>query len=110
LSTDWHDITGDSFVVDVRPLSDPVDGFLEVCKYALKFSDLSPSDLFHAYKILSGVRLIDSHGLMRGVQIPDDLRDEPLRGLPFVELFYRFLPGAGYTYYVPRAQQGAGVD
>lgn len=103
LSAEWREITGDSHVVDVRPLTDPVDGFLEVCKYALKFSDLEPGHLFEAYKILSGSRLVDSHGLMRGVQVPDDLRDEPLQGLPFVELFYRFLPGTGYTYvYRPR--------
>lgn len=99
LSAEWLGITGDSHVVDVRPLTDPVDGFLEVCKYALKFSDLSPDHLFEAYKILSGSRLVDSHGLMRGVQVPDDLRDEPLQGLPFVELFYRFLPGTGYSFY-----------
>lgn len=98
LSTEWHEVTGDSFVVDVRPLSDPVDGFLEVCKYALKFSDLSPDHLFEAYKILSGSRLVDSHGLMRGVCVPEDLRDTPLQGLPFVELFYRFLPGTGYSF------------
>lgn len=98
LSAEWREITGDSHVVDVRPLTDPVDGFLEVCKYALKFSDLEPGHLFEAYKILSGSRLVDSHGLMRGVQVPDYLLDEPLRGLPFVELFYRFLPGIGYSF------------
>jgi len=98
LSAEWRHATGDSFVIDVRPLSDPVDGFLEVCKYALKFSDLSPDLLFEAYKVLSGYRLIDSHGLMRGVRVPDDLMDEPIEGLPFVELFYRFLPGTGYSF------------
>lgn len=98
LSAEWHAWTGDSFIVDVRPLHDPVEGFLEVCKYALKFSDLDESDNWHAYQVMSGQRLIDSHGLMRGVEIPDDLLDEPLDGLPFVDLLYRYLVGVGYSF------------
>lgn len=98
LSAEWHAWTGDSFIVDVRPLHDPVEGFLEVCKYALKFSDLDESDNWHAYQVMSGQRLIDSHGLMRGVEIPDDLLDEPLDGLPFVDLLYRYLGEAGYGF------------
>ena len=42
LSTEWHKITGDSMVVDCRPiLGDPAEGFMEVFKYAVKFSDLT---------------------------------------------------------------------
>ena len=101
LSAEWHGWTGDSFIVDVRPLHDPVEGFLEVCKYALKFSDLDEADNWHAYQVMSGQRLIDSHGLMRGVEIPDDLLDEPLDDLPYVDLLYRYLVGLGYSF-VPR--------
>lgn len=55
LSREWHDITGDSFVVDVRPITgDPVEGFLEVFKYAVKFSDQPPADTWHAYSVLKG--------------------------------------------------------
>lgn len=98
LSAEWLGWTGDSFIVDVRPLHDPVEGFLEVCKYALKFSDLSEADNWHAYKVMSGQRLIDSHGLMRGVEIPESLLDEPLDGLPYVDLLYRYLGEAGYSF------------
>lgn len=98
LSAEWMAWTGDSHVVDVRPLHDPVEGFMEVCKYALKFSDLEPADNWHAYEVMGGQRLIDSHGLMRGVEIPDSLTDEPLDDLPFVELLYRYIVGAGYTF------------
>jgi len=98
LSKEWKGWTGDSYVCDVRPLHDPVEGFLEVCKYALKFSDLSHADNWHAYEVMTGQRLIDSHGLMRGVEIPEGLLDEPLDGLPFVDLFYRYFTGAGYSY------------
>lgn len=98
LSKEWHDWTGDSFIVDVRPLHDPVEGFLEVCKYALKFSDLDLADNWHAYQVMSGQRLIDSHGLFRGVEIPDSLLDVPLDDLPYVELLYRYIIGAGYSF------------
>lgn len=103
LSSEWMAWTGDSFITDVRPLHDPVEGFLEVCKYALKFSDLSHADNWHAYEVMSGQRLIDSHGLMRGVEIPEGLLDEPLDGLPFVDLFYRYLRGAGYSFEPPKS-------
>lgn len=106
LSAEWHAWTGDSFIVDVRPLHDPVEGFLEVCKYALKFSDLSPADNWHAYEVMSGQRLIDSHGLMRGVEIPENLLDESLDDLPYVDLLYRYLEGVGYSF-VPVARQRA---
>lgn len=97
LSREWLDWTGDSHVVDVRPLHDPVEGFLEVCKYALKFSDLEPADNFHAYEVLSRQRLIDAHGVMRGVEIPEDFTDECLDDLPYVELFFRYT-SAGYSF------------
>ena len=101
LSAEWLGWTGDSFIVDVRPLHDPVEGFLEVCKYALKFSDLSEADNWHAYEVMSGQRLIDSHGLMRGVEVPESLLEEPLDDLPFVDLLYRYLVGVGYAF-IPR--------
>ena len=99
LSAEWQAITGDSFIVDVRPISqeDPASGFLEVFKYALKFSDLEPADTFQAFQVLKGRRLVGSAGLFRGIEIPDQLTDEPLDGLPYVELFYRYLHGAGYS-------------
>ena len=56
LSRDWHEITGDSFIVDVRPISqdDPASGFVEVFKYAVKFSDQEPADTVHAWETLAG--------------------------------------------------------
>ena len=92
LSSEWHKITGDSMVVDCRPiLGDPVEGFMEVFKYAVKFSDLTLADNWHAAQILKGKRLLNSFGLFRGVEIPDSLLDEPLDGLPYLDRFYRYL-------------------
>jgi hypothetical protein len=92
LSAEWHKITGDSMVVDCRPiLGDPVEGFMEVFKYAVKFSDLTLADNWHAAQILKGKRLLNSFGSFRGVDIPDSLLDEPLDGLPYLDRFYRYL-------------------
>ena len=98
LAAEWHEITGDSFIVDVRPIdqADPASGFLEVFKYALKFSDMEPAETFHAFQVLRGRRLVGSAGRFYGVDIPEQLTDEPLDGLPYVELFYRYMRGAGY--------------
>ena len=100
LSAEWHAITGDSFIVDVRPidLADPASGFLEVFKYALKFSDMEPVDTWAAFQVLRGKRLVGSAGLFRGIEIPDRLLDEPLDDLPFVDRLFCFLrPAGGYT-------------
>lgn len=94
LSAEWHRITGDSMIVDVRPITgDPSQGFMEVFKYAVKFSDLSLQDNWHAAQVLKGKRLLNSFGLFRGVEIPDSLLDEPLDQLPYWDRFYRFLGG-----------------
>lgn len=95
LSVEWHEVTKDSFIVDCRPITgDPVDGFMEVFKYAVKFSDLSLADNWEAAKILKGKRLLNSFGLFRGVVVPEDLLDVPLDDLPYWDRFYRFVNGS----------------
>ena len=101
LSREWHEITGDSFIVDVRPISqdDPVSGFIEVFKYAVKFSDQEPADTVHAWETLRGKRLLASSGCFRGVEVPDELTDDcaDVEGLPFMDMLYRFTRAAGYS-------------
>jgi hypothetical protein len=101
LSQEWHNITGDSFVVDVRPISqeDPASGFVEVFKYAVKFSEQEPADTVHAWVTLASKRLIGSAGLFRGVEVPESLLDDldGLEDLPYISMFYRYLRGAGYS-------------
>ena len=100
LAREWQAITGDSFIVDVRPISsdDPASGFIEVFKYAVKFGDQPHADTLHAFQTLRGKRLLASSGCFRGVVEPEGLLDdcEALEGLPFVTLFYRYL-GRGYS-------------
>lgn len=98
LSAEWRHWTGDSFIVDVRPFDnqeDLVSGFLEVFKYALKFADLALEDNWEAFKKLSNKRLVDAFGLLRGVEVPEDLGDEMLDDLPYVDLFFKW---GGHTY------------
>ena len=63
LSKEWHEVTGDSFIVDVRKIrsrstneadSDLMSGLAEVLKYALKFSDLEDLQVWQAYMQLRG--------------------------------------------------------
>jgi len=100
LSKEWKKITGDSFIVDVTPFhnqDDVVSGFLEVFKYALKFSELTPEDNWESYKILSKKRLIASFGLFYGLDISGNLLDDELDDLPYVDMLYKFIFGAGYS-------------
>jgi hypothetical protein len=109
LSAEWKQITGDSHMVDIRPidLDDPVSGFIEVFKYAVKFSDQSPADTVHAWETLAGKRLLGSAGCFRGVKVPESLLDAPegFEGLEYIQLFYRYLPG-GYSL----AKRSEGVE
>lgn len=98
LSAEWHAITGDSFIVDIRKITgkanagglDIASAMMEVCKYSLKFHDLTLPDTWEAFNVLRGKRLVNPSGLLRGVDMPDDLLDDPLEGLPFNELHYRY--------------------
>jgi hypothetical protein len=96
-------------MVDVRPIDqeDPVSGFIEVFKYAVKFSDQTPADTYEAWQTLAGKRLLGSAGCFRGVEVPESLLDdsEGLAELPYVQLFYRFFSGAG-GYSLLKTSQG----
>lgn len=112
LAAQWREITGDSYVVDVRPITDAVSGFMEVFKYALKFSDMSEADTVEAYRVLAGRRLVGSAGDFRGVVVRETLTDDPLEDLPYVDLFYRYYLGrySPYGRAVPVAQSSpAGI-
>lgn len=101
LSKLWLEVTGDSFIVDVRKLKAKdigksegsiVDAMQEVFKYALKFSDLELNDQLHAWETLRGRRLTGSFGSLWGIKVPDDSLDDlsHLEDLPFTELVYLY--------------------
>lgn len=94
LSQEWLDITGDSFIVDVRPIegdtdSDIAKGAAEVFKYALKMSDLDIDKQVSAFLHLAGRRMLFSFGCFWGVKVPDDVCDELLENeTEYVDLLY----------------------
>ena len=101
----WHSLTGDSMVVDVRRAKkEKGHGYskaaAEVCKYALKFGDLSFEKTWEAFKVLKGKRLTGSFGLLWGVKIPetmtDDMPDDET--LPYMEMLYKFVYGKKSHY------------
>ena len=99
LSQEWEGLTGDSFIVDVRPMHGEIDGFLETFKYALKFSDLPLADNWEAFQKLKGKRLINSFGVLRGVEVPEDLTDDDLdEDLPYMLMLYNYRKGSGYNF------------
>ena len=110
LSETWHEITGDSFIVDVRRVRKHKEqgyskAIAEVCKYALKFSDLSFERTWDAWLVLKGsrrvgLRLSGSFGLLRGVKMDDDATpdDDLQEDLPYLEMIYRFVFGK-QSYY-----------
>jgi len=91
LQREWKDVTKDSHVLNVTAAmhpNEPARDFLEVFKYAVKFSDLSPEQNIEAWEVLRGKRLLFSGGAFRGVTIPDDLTDIDLDDLPYIDLFF----------------------
>jgi plasmid rolling circle replication initiator protein Rep len=97
LSLEWLSITKDSSIVDCREIEgDPIKGFIEVFKYALKFSDMKPEDNIYAYSVLKGSRLTGSFGCFWGVKIPEKMTDDLLDDLPYIELFYNYTKN-GYS-------------
>ena len=99
LAETWHDITLDSYIVDIRRVKKTKEhgyakGVAEVCKYALKFSDLSMENTFHAFLTLKGKRLTGSFGSMHGLKIDKAVPDEISKDdLPYMEMIYRFVFG-----------------
>ena len=104
LAETWHDITLDSYIVDIRRVKKTKEhgyskAVAEVCKYALKFGDLSVENTWDAFLTLKGKRLTGSFGSMHGVKIPEKATDDmPLEELPYIEMFYRFVFGTKSYY------------
>ena len=110
LSQTWHEITGDSMIVDIRRVRKHKQlgygkAIAEVCKYALKFGDLSVEKTWEAYMVLKGdrkvgLRLSGSFGLLRGVKMDDEATtdDDLQEDLPYLEMLYKFVFGK-HSYY-----------
>ncbi len=74
ISDAWRDVTGDSFIVDIREIKDAGKGVKEVCKYAVKPNDLMkmPDDKFlEVVKMKKGTRMFISGGCFYNVKLDD---------------------------------------
>jgi hypothetical protein len=112
LSAEWNAITGDSFIVDARPITPTQSddgqnpyaaGFCEVFKYAVKPAELGCEKLLEAFPILTGQRLVGAFGCFFGIKEPTKLTDDldSLKSLPFFEYFYRFMQGQYFVAQEP---------
>ncbi|MEM9346445.1 MAG: protein rep [Planctomycetota bacterium] len=109
LSDEWRRVTGDSFIVDVRPMhnheqaascTDPIEAvqllaqdLVEVLKYPLKFGSMTHADTWLAYGVANGKRLASSFGCLWGVEVDDSYLDEPILPdeWPYVEVIARWM-------------------
>ena len=105
LAETWHDITHDSYIVDVRRVRKTKEhgyskAVAEVCKYALKFSDLSLENTWEAFLVLKGKRLTGSFGSMHGIKIPDTATPDemPKEEHPYLAMLYHFVFGKKSYY------------
>jgi hypothetical protein len=78
ISDAWRDVTGDSFIVDIREIKDIHKGVKEVCKYVVKSSDLMkmPDERFReVVEMKKRTRMFVSGGCFYNVKLDnaDDL-------------------------------------
>lgn len=108
LSKDWQDITKDSKIVYVKDKShvsdtelaekgltreeDEKQVFIEVFKYALKFSELDFQDNLEVYNRLSGRHLVGTFGAFYRLKVDEDAMDDA-GDEPYIQLLYKYLDG-----------------
>ncbi len=75
LSNQWHGITGDSMVVDIRTVKDVSAGLVECIKYPFKPADLRRLGKAEIQEMLDlkGERLGVSFGVLFGIETDDDI-------------------------------------
>lgn len=105
LIEEWLEITGDSFILDLRPLRAETEEELarslcEVCAYVLKFSEMTGSDAWDVYRVTKRKHLRQSFGTMRfSKEELDDLEDcdhdEELPG-PYEDFMLKWSIERGY--------------
>ena len=116
LAAEWRELTGDSFIVDVRRIAwDSVNtdeimvALVECFKYALKVAISETTDeelriLLQCYDVLKGRRLHSSFGVLWGVKLDDQTHDDLLPGdLEYIDVLYKYSRQFGYQLMPPAA-------
>ena len=115
LSAEWQEITGDSFIVDVRRVawdSENTDeimvALVECFKYALKVAIIEDEErdldiLLACYDVLKGRRLQSSFGVLWGVKLEEQTSDDLLpEELEYIDVLYQYAPSFGYQLADPK--------
>ena len=74
ISDAWRDVTGDSFIVDIRDIKNARKGVKEVCKYVVKSTDLMKmpdAKFLEVVRLKKGTRMFVSGGCFYNVKLDD---------------------------------------
>ena len=91
IKAEWKSITKDSKITYCQVKDDDDKTvFVEIFKYALKFSEMEFDDNFTAWDTLKGCHLMGSFGHFRGLDIEKEDTEVALKDEPYIELFYKY--------------------
>ena len=91
IKAEWKSITKDSKIAYCQVKNDDDKTvFVEIFKYALKFSEMDFDDNFTAWDSLKGRRLMGTFGDFRGLDIEKEDTEITLKDEPYIELFYKY--------------------
>lgn len=91
IKAEWKKITKDSKIAYCQVKDDDDKTvFVEIFKYALKFSEMEFDDNFTAWDTLKGCHLMGSFGHFRGLDIEKEDTEIALKDEPYIELFYKY--------------------
>ena len=91
IKSEWKSITKDSKIAYCQVKDDEDKTvFVEIFKYALKFSEMEFDDNFTAWDTLKGRRLMGAFGEFRGLDIEKEDTQISLEDEPYIELFYKY--------------------
>ena len=91
IKAEWKKITKDSKIAYCQVKDDDDKTvFVEIFKYALKFSEMEFDDNFTAWDTLKGRRLMGTFGDFRGLDIEKEDTEIALKDEPYIELFYKY--------------------
>lgn len=74
LSEAWHDITDDSYIVDIREIKDPEKAGIEVAKYIVKPGNFlqDPKLVDEFLNAVKGTRFVSTFGKYHGIELDED--------------------------------------
>lgn len=109
-SAEWERFTGDSKIVGVTKCHNGiVAGLIETLKYSVKFSELTPAQIWEVHTTCKGSRSINPSGVLRGVPWPD-IDEDDMEGLegPYRDFMASWLWSEG-RYMITRREDMAEI-